>query len=296
MTAYALSYTAPQASSPYLTAEEYRRAPTGVDASALVPGDAAASYAELGNVIARASSWADEMCNQVLSATTDTEAGRFRVGRDGLIRIHPRYTPVVAVTAFAYGAAGSTLTDLTDLSRVWVEDDVIVVPLIGSRTWQGALELGGLVRPGGEAYCQWEYVNGWPNTTLAAATLAGGTSLTVADGTGLVPGQSRVTIYDTASTETVTVADTYVFGSTTVPLAAPLTFDHAAVGVSVSALPPVVKQAVVLLTSALIKTRSASSITMASVKDTPGRKTSPTAALDESAVAEAMLGPFKRVR
>lgn len=293
---YALSATAPQVSRPYLTAEEYRRAPSGVDASALVPGDAAASAAELVNIIGRASSWIDQLCNQVLSATVDTEAGRFRVGRDGLLRVHCRYSPIVAVTGFSYGSAGSAVTPLGDLSRVWVEDAAFAVPLIGARSWTGPIGFGAL-RPGGEAYCQWRYVNGWPNTTLAAVATAGATQISVADGTGLVPGVSRITLYDNDSTETVTVADTYTFGATTVPLAAPLTYSHETVGISVSALPPVIKQACVLTTSALIKTRSASAIVMGGMRSQPDTKTTKNAlTLDEMTDVREMLRPFTRVR
>jgi hypothetical protein len=284
-------------SRPYLTAEEYRRAPSGVDASALVPGDAAASATELVNIIGRASSWIDQLCNQVLSATVDTESGRFRVGRDGLLRIHCRYSPIVAVTGFSYGAAGSAVTPVTDLSRVWVEDAAFVVPLIGARAWTGPIEFGGIVRPGGEAYCQWEYVNGWPNTTLAAPAAAGATQISVTDGTGLVPGVSRITLYDNNSTETVTVAAGYTFGSLTVPLTGPLQYAHDTVGISVSGLPPVIKQAAVLTTSALIKTRSASAIVMGGMRSQPETKTPGNALnLDEMADVREMLRPFARVR
>lgn len=293
---YALSNTAPQVSRPYLTAEEYRRAPSGVDASALVPGDAAASVAELGNVIARASSWIDQQCNQVLSATVDTESGRFRVGRDGLLRVHCRHSPIVAVTGFSYGAQGSALSPVTDLSRVWVEDSAFVVPLIGARSWRGPIEFGGVLRPGGEAYCQWEYVSGWPNTTLAQVAAVGATQITVTDGTGIIPG-GQVTLYDNNSTETVTVAAGYTFGAATVPLAAPLQFAHDTIGISVSALPQVIKQAAVLTTSALIKTRSASAIVMGGMRSQPDTKTARNVlTLDEMEDVRAMLRPFTRVR
>lgn len=294
---YALSTTAPQASRPYLTAEEYRRAPSGVDASALVAGDAAASAAELVNVIARASSWIDQFCNQVLSATTDTESGRARIGRDGLLRVHCRYTPIVAVTGFSYGAQGSALTPLTDLSRVWVEDSSFVVPLIGARSWSGPIEFGGIVRPGGECYAQWRYVNGFPNTTLAATASVGDHEITVEDGTGLVPGLSRITLYDNTSTETVTVADSYTFGSATVPTIEALQYAHDVVGISVSALPPVIKEAAVLTTSALIKTRSASAIVMGGMRSQPDTKTSGNVLhLDEMADVREMLRTFARYR
>jgi hypothetical protein len=298
MVAYALTSTAARGQAPYLTPAEYLAAPSGVDAGALIAGDARGSAGALLAVLRRASSWADTLCDQVLAATTDTEAGRFRVARDGILRVHPRYTPVVAVTAFSYGLAGSASTALSDLSALWVEDGQFAVPLLGARSWQGSLDFAGArLAPGAEAYCQWTYVNGFPNTLLSAATTAGATSLTVTDGTGLVPGKTALTVYDGGATETVKVAASYTFASTTVPLTAALAFDHPQAGVSVTGMPDVIKQAVTLLTSALIKTRSAASITMSSTGDRPDRKTSKTAgAIDESEVAAAMLAPFARVR
>ena len=85
-------------------------------------------------------------------------------------------------------------------------------------------------------------------------------------GLGIIPGLP-LTIYDGAvngaNTEQVIVGPGYVFGSSTVPLAAPAVNAHSA-GCSVSALPGFVREAVVCLTSALIKTRGADSYVMPS--------------------------------
>ena len=295
--AYARSKTVPQGLVPYLTLDEYRRAPSGVDASALVTGDADANRAELANVIRRASSWIDQHCNQVLAATEDTEAGRLTVGRDGLVRVHPRFTPLCLVSGFSYGAAGQDLTAIEDFSRVWVEDATFVVPLLGGTTWRGPLEFGASPSPGGTLYARWTYVSGFPNTLLAATATAGDTSILVEDGTGIVPGRTQFTIYDGATTETVVVDDTYTHGSTTVPLAGALVCDHSTVGVSVSALPEVVKQAAVLVTSALIKTRSASAIVMGGMKGgASGKAPANVLTLDEMNDVTDMLQPFCRVR
>jgi hypothetical protein len=84
-------------------------------------------------------------------------------------------------------------------------------------------------------------------------------------------------IYDGSKSELVTVGAGYVQGSTTVPLASPLVNGHNG-GVSVSALPRSIKQAVICLTSHLVKTRGAEALSFASAsggpagseKDSPG--------------------------
>ena len=294
--AYAMTATNPVPSSPYLTVEEFKQAPTGVDTN-LVRNDAGASRAELQNTIARASSWADQICNQVLAATPDTEAGRVWLTRDGTVRIHPRQTPVLELTAFSYGDTPGNLLPLTTLTSVWVEATQIVVPLSSfNGTFSGPLQFGPQAS-NGPLYAQWSYVAGWPNTTLAATATAGATSITVTNPVGILPGLTWLTIYDGAQTETVQVAATYTPGSTTIPLAAALTENHGTAGVSVSALPPAVKQAVILLTAALIKTRGAAALVMGSPRGTPEKRPQGESGSDEDIdTAEWLLSAFKRVR
>jgi hypothetical protein len=105
-------------------------------------------------------------------------------------------------------------------------------------------------------------------------------------------------IYDTTSghSETVTVASTYVPGAAVVTLAAALQFAHVA-GTAVSALPPAVRQAVVSLTSALIKRRGGESIVLSAIQEEPSRKTigEPGMTADEEH-AYRILAPFRRTR
>ena len=63
---------------PYLTLAEYKNAPTAIDIDNLVfnSSDPDVQDSELMNVIARASSWIDTYCNQVLGATEETEKDR----------------------------------------------------------------------------------------------------------------------------------------------------------------------------------------------------------------------------
>ena len=296
---YVLTQTDPLPVEPYLTVDEYRQAPTGVDTSGLVKGDQAASLAELGNVIARASSWADLLCNQVLAATPDMEGRRVGVSKDGILKIHPRFTPVVAVTAVSYGSTPNSLAALTDLSNVWIEPAQICVPLDGSAgvnsTFAGPLGFSA-VRPGVSLFVQWKYIAGYPNTTLTATTTAGASSISVKTAGGIVGGATQLTIYDGTRTETVIVDPSYVTGSTTVPLTGPLVFAHGQVGVSVSALPPAAKQAVILLTSALIKTRGSSAMVMQSIRGEASRQARGEAGMmEEVEIADELLSPYRRV-
>lgn len=255
----AYSTIRPIFSTPYITAAEYKQAPTGINVEQLVKGDPAASLAELNNTIARASSWIDNYCGQILSATVDTDAARLPVDRLGAIHVHPRQTPICAVQAFSYGTSPNSLVALSDLSNLWVEAHEFHIPLTqGVTSWQGPLQFGS-PRPGGWVYAQWTVVSGYPNTTLAATATTGATSLQVADATGVVAGRTQLALYDGGQTENVQVASSWTSG-TTLPLVSPLQFPHAQTGVSVSALPPSIKQAGILLTTALIRTRGAAAI------------------------------------
>lgn len=283
---------------PYLTVEEFKDAPTAIDIDNLVfnSQDPADQDAELANTIARASSWIDTFCNQVIGATVESEQQRSRYSQDGSIRFHPRYNPVVALLSLEYGYPPSLMT-LPDCSVAWVEDQEIIVPnaTLGTWTSQGPLQFGAMSSGGGrnEVFLKYSYVNGYANSVIVTA-VAAATTLTVADGKGILAGQ-MLKIYDGQYTENVTVADTYVFGSTTVPINYPLVYTHAA-GVSISALPPAIKQACILVTTAFLKTRGDSSMTMQVTS-------SPTTALpnsdkvgEEIALAMQLLQPYRRVR
>jgi len=139
------------------------------------------------------------------------------------------------------------------------------------------------------------YVNGYVNTLLSGPAAVAATSFTVASALGVYPGLT-MTIYDVtaAGTERVVVAPTYVPGATTVPVVTPLRFRHAT-GISVSNVPPRVKQAAVLLTSALIQTRGNDAIVLDSL-DTASRLTPAYGAnADAERMAGVLLGSLRRV-
>ena len=292
---------------PYITTQEYRLAPTGVDVSSLVRGDAAGTEAMLARQVARASAWVDVICGQTLTARTDTQLGRYRCDREGNLQVFPRFSPVLAVTAFSYGTTPANMTSLSDLSQIWVEDTEFQVPMGSSAmfTSAGPLQFGPSIRPGGVVRALYSYVAGFSNTTLSSAASAGATSISVANALGILPGLTQLSITDGAQSEVVSVDPSYTLGSSTVPLASPLAFSHQQIGVSVTALPESVREATILLTSTLIQTRGAVAVIAPAVGGVSARYTQSGStraraqrvpADDNQSIADELLTPFKRVR
>ena len=298
--ASAINPTTQQFSIPYLTTTEYRNAPTAIDIDNLVfnSSDPDVQDSELANVIARASSWIDTHCNQILGATTETETQRARVSSDGYIKWHPRYSPVIALTDLWYGYPSTNLYQVTDVSSAWIENQEILWPyaMMGSLfTSQGPLQFGFPSTTGSPVFLKYTYINGYPNDLIVTAT-AGASSLVVSSGVGITTGDT-LKIYDGMYSENVTVASTYVFGSTTVPLTSPLLYSHSA-GVSISALPPAIKEAAILATTAMLKVRGDNSLTMA-VGTLPSQATTPqvqASISDDMSMAMALLAPYRRIR
>lgn len=282
---------------PYVTAPEFRASPTWLDTRQLVEdGDQAAQDAELGNVLLRASAWAAGACNQRLDAHAVLERMRVEAGADGRVSIHASVSPVRKVTALSYGTPGN-LTPLSDLSGVWVEDDVQIITSLGVVTgWGGFLEFGR--SPAAVAtFVQLGYVAGHTVTTLAAPAISGVSTLTVADPTGIYPGDV-LRIWEPGVEEAVTVASGYVPGSAAVGLAAATTAAHTA-GAGMSALPADVHQAVISRTAAMLLRGD-----VAGAGDYPEAPYDPAAipagsasrASELSAQARALLLPYRRVR
>lgn len=283
-------------SHPYLTVDEYKQAPTAVDVDDLVGGGSMAlNDVELGNVLARASSWMDAHCNQVLAATQDTETFRCRASRDGFLRVHPRYWPITGVVSASFGSNPNSLTAL-DPTTCWIEQMAVVFPLVlTNASFLGPIQFSYNYQPLAEQFVSITYVNGYANSLVGATANDGNTTLTVTDLTGFNPG-TRFTIYDGVSTENVTVASTFVptTGAGALPLASPLVYDHA-VGVSVSALPPAVKQACIYMTNVILKSRGNSAIAMTPLTPQQIIGNNPNVANDYDAAVD-LLKPFRRIR
>lgn len=282
---------------PYITAEEYLTSATGVDSSTLIPGGSPQENSNaLLVIIGRASSWADSLCNiPALAATNDTQAAPsrgWRVYRDGSIRVPLDIAPIIAVTAVTVGYTPSTITPLTSLADVWIGEKVATIPVLGSNFSAPIGYYGGYCA-GDRLVGTVSYVNGWANTLLTGTTAAGTSTLTVNDGTGIFPGL-RMSIYDLNSAEVVTVAPSYTFGSTTVPLVTATQFSHDP-QTSISAFPPAIKQAVISLTSCLIRVRGAASLSMASFTAEPAvEDIVESGGFTDLEIATDLLSPFVR--
>lgn len=248
--------------SAYLTVAEYKNAPTSIDYDNLVVGgNAGAQDAELANVIMRASSYMDQHFNQNLTAQTYVETQRTRMTNEGYIALHPNNAPVIQLSDFQYGGTPLNLQTLPDCSQTWFENQQIIIPLSQlstSYSSQGPLAFGGGF-PRQQIFTKYTYVAGYVNTKIVTATAAA-TSITVKNGVGIIAGQT-LHIYDGANSEDVTVASNYVNGSTTVPLTSALVSTHAT-GVAIGNLPTTIKQACILITTAFIKMRGDTSMTM----------------------------------
>lgn len=283
--------------SAYLTIAEFKNAPTSLDINNLVSGgNQAAQDAELANVILRASSYLDEYLNQNLVAKRNTETQRVRVNNQGYVALHPNNNPIIALESFLYGASPNDLQTLTDPSQCWFEAQQVLVPLsqmAATYSSAGPLSFGGSTARQ-QLFTRYTYVAGYVNTTIVSATAAA-TSLTVASGLGIVAGGS-LRIYDGANSEMVTVASTYTYGSTTVPLTSALGFTHAA-GVAIGNLPNAIKQAAILVTTAFIRIRGDKSNTMQITTRAQGSEiTGATRYGSDIQLALDMVNLYRRVR
>jgi hypothetical protein len=304
----ALSFATPAfAPTAYITTAEYRAAPTAVDLKSLVKdGTGASEDAELFNVIVRASSWIDMHCDQILSATVNVEVSEARIGRNGRVFVHPDNWPVLEVRDFQMGYSPSAMAAIADLSNIWVQRQSFWVQPSGLAAVASGLQFS-TAASGSQAYIRYTYVNGWPNTVLVDDAAAGNVQITVADTTGIyggppqaasasnLPPATGLTIYDGADTERVTVAAIDAT-TNTLSLNAPLAYAHRA-DVSVSALPASVKEAAILMTSHLIRTRGDRALEMPTMAGAPrqNRGAAKAGSSDLDFVAQ-LLSSFKRIR
>jgi len=249
---------------PLLTPQEYNSAPTAMDVANLVSGGSQANSTALVETIARASSWVDQYVmgsTGTLAATLNTESYRIWSSRDLTLKIHPRFWPILEVDSFSYAPTGgygfSNAASITPAGNIWIEPQEFVVNLNAGGIFGFNTAFNGFggigVAPCQEYYCTWSYVNGFPLSTLTASVAAGANSITPESVIGMYPG-STLTLYDLPNDEQIQIASTYVPGTATVPLAGTTAYTHAA-GVMVTNLPPAVKQAAILATTAFIKQR-----------------------------------------
>lgn len=292
-----ISAQTPFTENPYLTVTEFKNAPTSIDIDNLVVGgNANAQDAELARVILRASSFLDEYLNQNLCAQTYTETQRTRFTPQGYIALHPHNSPVISLQSFQYGADPNNLVTLNDPSLSWFENQQIIIPISQlSLTYssQGPLSFGGAGSNAQQIFTKYTYTSGYVNNAIATAT-QGATSMTVQNATGIVAG-GIYRIYDGANSETITVDSSYVYGSTTVPLASALLFTHTS-GVTFGNLPNAIKQATILVTTSFLRTRGDTSMTMAITTFPQNNVEGNQRYGNEIALALDMVNLYRRIR
>jgi hypothetical protein len=295
-------------------------APTGAPWSDIPLPQAtnAQQAAEQTNICWRATNMVDAICNQPLRCTLNAEQVqgpdyRLTVDASGVARVMTSRWPVLSVL-------GARVSPRACIPRQWsVIPASAVVPeeppmTAYGTTVEGASGAGGqalLIAPG---YLSWlagrngytvevDYLNGWPHAGIANAVLAGANQVQVDDVTGFTGAAAFV--YDSASTEVVTVLSVTATNPVTLPngasvpvgpgtltLSGTLAFGHAA-GVVVSAMPQDISWAGVLLATAQVLESGATSITVQNITSSEASAEQGSAALKVE--AEVLLAPYKRV-
>lgn len=269
MTAPVIGMTSTPRLTAYISVDMFKNnGRRGVSVDQLVSkGRQADQDAALEQYIESASAWIDSFCQQILIATYDTQVKRVNVNRGGYVVVHPRYTPVVAVTAVALGATPAQMTALSSLAGIGITPEYFSVPAttgqLPSNTPQGPIQFGsGVIGQQDQAWCQYTYVNGFPVTSLTAPAAVGDVLLNLADTTGIVNGNTWLKVHAGAKSFHFLAGATSTAGLNgigtgpgtvvcpPVPLSIPIAGPNATM---VSALPQDFIDACVIVTRAMIK-------------------------------------------
>jgi len=281
----------------YISNAMYVFAPTAVDAKHLVPGskDDAAQAQALADTLLRASQWADRICFGVdpagkgnsIAASLSVQAVQTRIkrgrGSGPELRLLCDYKPVLQAIGIDVGLSpaqvssiGPTLAAMARIERRTIKVPWGWGPIQGRPSDSGpVVSYGG----GGGVYAVWSYVSGYPHTSLVSSVAADATECTVVatNGSGGMwgifsavppfPG-TNLTIYDGNVTETVFIQDVTPGSNTTVLTTTPFLYDHVVPAapdfLPVTTIPADVHEAIISLTSMLIKTRGAKALVMPS--------------------------------
>lgn len=285
---------------PYVTANEYNNSPQAMDTMNLIAGgNAQDQLTALTETIGRASSWVDQFtCGAwgTLCATQNTESARVWSSRDGLLKVHPRWWPILSVDSFSYSPVGAGFNNAASVipnGNVWIEPQEFIVNPFASGNFSLNYWPGG-VAPTCEYYITYQFTNGWPNTTLAASVAAGATSIQPLVVTGLYPG-TMLTLYDLPNDEAIQISTDYVPGDSVVPFDIPLSYNHAATA-TITNLPPAIKQATLLATTAFIKQRGSGALVVSDM----GAQTHQESGFNQNSgsdweQAKCLLKPFRQM-
>ncbi len=260
--------TSQPTTAPYLTAAQFRAYPTWLDLDNLVPGGVASLQDDdLTDALLAATGKAETFCEGMrLSAHLVTGEQVTARQNGGRVWLQPRDIPLTSVVALSYGWDPSVLNAMSVTSTTfWNEDGRLISFQPGGATQQftgPAIQFGGSGPAGGRLWVTWSYIAGFVSTALSASCAAGASSVTVADPTGIMPGQA-LRIYDTGAgqtgaSEALTVATTYIPQiptvpptATAVPLAAGTAYAHGA-GTGITGMPRELIQAVIAIAVGLL--------------------------------------------
>lgn len=315
---------------PYISPTTLTSAPTGIDFSTIpdVESSPAQLNAEQWNMCMRATSMADQYCNQLLRATVDVEVlhgpdYRLTVGPQagggypsaywGTVGSNARAImsrwPILAVNSVKVASNAVWPRVWTTLPAGFAEPELPPYGLYNSSAPSDDAYGGQaiLIAPG---YVCWDlgrngyiveiqYVNGWPHTSITASSVAGATQITVADTTGwaiqnyagTVTGATG-TFKDGGQTESFTVtASSTTSGPGSLTLSSALQYPHQN-GTILTTLPAAVEQACILFGVAQALVRGATSTTIHSIGG--HSQSSGGDIMGLNAEAELLLHPFRR--
>jgi hypothetical protein len=297
---------------PYLSASQYAYAPTAMDTQSLEPnGNAIDQTQVLADTINRASGWADRIVfgaspsgkGASLCASQSVETAYVR-RLNGEFRLLCSYKPVLEIDGIALGTNPADVTglDVNTASQIRVIGRTLYVPGFMNVPFGTSVASFGprLTGPQGRVYAVWTYVAGYPHLKLAANATEGATTITVEPngpaGTllGVYPGTS-LSIDDIGLSEDISVLSA---AGTTITLDAPLANAHTVPEtgpdfIPVTALPADVSQAVIFLTTALIKSRGDNSIVLDEITEPKDIQSVADAIEGDIAEAFDMLSPFR---
>lgn len=278
-TAYAVYNTSYELRTPYVTVTEYSQSPTAMDTSNLIPGGSAqANATALVETIGRASSWIDSYCcgfSGTLASTVETENARVWGSYRNTLTVKTRFWPITEMRSLSYspwpgGLVNNLSASVTPSNSIAIYPQEFEVCTTGVTSFSGPglSGFGGFGSTNGIVKRQeydivYTYVAGWVNTTLSASVGAGAASVAPSVVTGIYPG-TTLTIYDLPNDEMAVVAPSYVPGAAVVPLTSNLQFNHATTA-TVANMPPAIKQAAILATTAFIKQRGSGALIAADI-------------------------------
>jgi hypothetical protein len=297
---------------PYISPSTYKFAPTAMDLGNLVPNHRGQSQEQaLASVINRACGRADRFCfgadpaakGASLCATLSVESTTTMV-KSGEIRLVCDYKPIIGLMGLAVGTYPGDLCNVGSAAANFITfgRKVIYVPAwVVSPSYPGSpapfLRLG----VGGALYVVWSYINGYPHTYLTEAATAGESTVTVqASGPndsvyGVFPG-TQLDIVDDTNRETITVASSYI-GGLTLPTTTPLLYNHSVPDapdfVSVTAIPADVEQALIFMTTHLIKSRGDASMVLDELIEPRASREETGASGSDLFDALELLNPFR---